>query len=271
MSGLDATYPVHVQLLKFIHGMGCATTKDIMEAFPPRGKYPRQYFTMNIWTLQKKGWIDSVDPGRDNLDLPDQWHIHFCTEEGARKIGKAGGVKRATRVLAEHDYAASRFLFAIRDVVEDSIAYDSAIEHTFSFNGERHNFKPDKFFTVPSGDHTNAFFLEWERSLNDGTHNGDPHPRRVMKLLRALYYSKSGEFERRYEYLGLSDFYLLMVLPTYEKTYNLLTACEESKKDGLCNRKFWFTDRASLERDPKGRIWQTPKDFRDGVKHSILD
>ena len=49
------------------------------------------------------------------------------------------------------------------------------------------------------------------------------------------------------------------ILPTRERVLNLLAKIE----DTFPSSEFWFTDEASYRENILGKIWWTPKDFRD--------
>jgi len=57
----------------------------------------------------------------------------------------------------------------------------------------------------------------------------------------------------------------LIVLPTIERVKRILTRLEES----LPTSKLWFTYEEKFLEDPTGKVWWTPKNFRDRV-YSIL-
>jgi Replication-relaxation len=51
----------------------------------------------------------------------------------------------------------------------------------------------------------------------------------------------------------------LVVMPTTQRIVNFLSKIE----DELPSTRLWFTDEASYQRDILGKIWWTPKNFRD--------
>lgn len=107
---------------------------------------------------------------------------------------------------------------------------------------------PDAYFTL--GD--KAFFLEIVKSYESEYVGG----RSNIEQKLSLYHSYKARFQEKY---GLSDFRVLWVLPTIKRVQMLLGKIE----DEFPFRRFWFTDEAAYKRDILGKIWWTPKDFRD--------
>jgi hypothetical protein len=78
----------------------------------------------------------------------------------------------------------------------------------------------------------------------------------------ALYNSYKHQFQKKY---GSEDFRVLWILPTQNRVLNLLGKLEEE----FPYRRFYVTDEESYRTNLKGKIWWTPKDFRD-VTYSIV-
>jgi hypothetical protein len=91
-----------------------------------------------------------------------------------------------------------------------------------------------------------------------------------MRKMRAFQeYAQQKKHEARW---GIANFRVVSVVPTRERAANL---CRKVSESGLAFKRFWFTDfgRYSLDSpaDILGKIFTTPRDYRQGVLYSILD
>ena len=108
---------------------------------------------------------------------------------------------------------------------------------------------PDAYFVLGG---QRAFFLEIVKSYESEYQSG----RSNIQQKLSLYQAYKSRFQEKY---GLPDFRVLWVLPTIKRVSTLLGKID----DEFPYRKFWFTDEASYKRDILGKIWWTPKDFRE--------
>ena len=96
------------------------------------------------------------------------------------------------------------------------------------------------------------------KSYESEYENGESNIERKIDL----YNSYRSRFREKY---GASDFRVLWILPTTERILRLLTKVE----DRFPYRKFYFTDEQSYRKNILGKVWWTPRDFRDAT-YSIL-
>ena len=91
-----------------------------------------------------------------------------------------------------------------------------------------------------------------------------------MRKMRAFHeYAQQKRHEAR---RGIGKFREVSVVPTKERAANL---CRKVGESSLAFERFWFTDlsRYSLDSpaDILGKIFTTPRDYRQGVLYSFLD
>jgi hypothetical protein len=104
----------------------------------------------------------------------------------------------------------------------------------------------------------NAFFLEVVKSYESEYENGISNIEQKIEL----YQNYKHQFQKKYQ---MGDFRVLWVLPTKARVLGLLSKIE----DRFPYRRFYATDEESYRKNILGKIWWTPKDFRD-TTYSIL-
>ncbi len=98
------------------------------------------------------------------------------------------------------------------------------------------------------------FFLEVVKSAESEYMGG----RSNLYNKIALYAQYKPQFRKKY---GADDFRVLWVLPTKQRVLNLLAKIE----DDFPSRKFFATYEEKYRTNIAGKIWWTPKDFRDAT------
>jgi hypothetical protein len=114
---------------------------------------------------------------------------------------------------------------------------------------------PDARFII--GDR--SFFLEVVMSYESEYEDGESNIFRKV----AFYNAYRDQFRKKY---GMEDFRVLWVLPTKQRVLRLLAKLEDS----FPYRRFYVTNEESYKTNIKGKIWWTPKDFREAT-YSIVD
>jgi hypothetical protein len=101
------------------------------------------------------------------------------------------------------------------------------------------------------------------------------HPERgesnfIRKMLG--FYEYHGT-RRDHDRWGIPNFYVLTVTPTRERALNLCRAlADPERKLGL--KRFWFTNASHVSLETPAQILEkiffTPKDYAQGISHSVL-
>ena len=124
---------------------------------------------------------------------------------------------------------------------------------------------PDAYFAItdtlkPEGKDTFHYFLEIERAKLGSWKNGEPHI--IRKLAKYYAYYNSDDCEKEWEHFR--QFRVILVQRTEEKREFLLSKLREYQ-----HRMFWLATENLYKSDLAGKIFKTPKDFREAT-YSLL-
>jgi hypothetical protein len=187
-------------------------------------------------------------------------YVYFLGEKGGREAARLGylpevrWIKAKSRILINHDLEITKFHLALeaafdkrvgnweqwRGDLKDSVETERGLESLI----------PDARFVLDD----QHFFLEVVKSYESEYEDGESNIFRKV----ALYHSYKHQFRKKY---GGDDFRVLWVLPTQARVLGLLAKLE----DEFPYRRFYVTDEQSYRTNIRGKIWWTPKDFRDAT------
>jgi hypothetical protein len=188
--------------------------------------------------------------------------VYFLDEKGGTQAAGLGylpsprWIESKSRMTVSHDLEITKFHL----VLEKKLHEQGFILNWKQWRGELKDqadgsaIIPDAYFTF----NDDAFFLEVVKANESEYHNGESNIERKF----ALYNSYRERFREKY---GMDDFRVLWVLPTKERVLRLLAKIE----DRLPYRRFYLTDEESYQKNILGKIWWTPRDFREAT-YSIL-
>jgi len=188
--------------------------------------------------------------------------VYFLDEKGGIQAAELGylpsprWIESKSRMTISHDLEITKFHLAL----EKKLHGEGFILDWKQWRGELKDqaegsaFIPDAMAVF----NENAFFLEIVKANESEYHNGESNIERKF----ALYNSYRERFREKY---GMDDFRVLWVLPTKERVLRLLAKIE----DRFPYRRFYLTDEASYQKNVLGKIWWTPRDFRDKT-YSLL-
>lgn len=213
----------------------------------------RHLFEANLLNRVKSAEDTSV-PFLD----PQHW-VYFLDEKGGDYAYNLGylpeprGTEQKSRMLMGHDLEITRFHMALSSVLPKETLLEwkqwrGELKDTVLCNGESHALIPDAYFSFQH----QSYFLEVVKSQESEYVNGESNIVRKCKL----YLDYREGFTNKY---GAEDFRVIFILPTRERVLRLLMKLE----DIAPNRKLWFTDEDSYKENIKGKIFWTPKDYRD--------
>jgi hypothetical protein len=207
-------------------------------------------------------------------------YVYFLDRDGAKRACDLGELETPryitskSRMIVNHDLEITKFHLALEDAI-NPFAPDKQLtptvtswrqwrddlRDTVETSEGKHAMIPDAFFALDDGSpiHRKAFFLEIVKSYESEYQGG----RSNIEQKLSLYQQYRPRFQEKY---GHDDFRVLWVLPTVKRVQMLIGKIEND----FPSRKFWFTDEASYKRDILGKIWWTPKDFRDRT-YSIFE
>jgi hypothetical protein len=186
-------------------------------------------------------------------------YAYFLSEKGAQEAVRIGSlpelrfIKAKSRMIISHDLEITYFHRAVeksfgpveweqwRGDLKDDVGGEALI--------------PDARFTLKD----NFFFLEIVKSYESEYENGISNIERKF----AQYSAYKEQFKRKY---GHDDFRVLWVLPTEARVLGLLAKIE----DKYPFRRFYVTHEQLYQDNIKGKIWWTPKDFRDATYSLLL-
>jgi hypothetical protein len=216
--------------------------------------------------LRALGYLQRVRPGEDsNTVFRRDPYEHYLTKKGEAFLKEVFGIEaygredvRAGNVT--HDLKLREFHLALKDITYWA-QFQGQLMDKFQFSGKSEYVNPDALFYM-----NHPYFVEMENSLTTKTKKGKKLNERMDKCRRYAQYYVSGAFQRRYGHKGWDDFHVLFIMPTAEKAYNFLT---DLSKQPFGTRKFMVTTQEFALKGPLQPIWFTPKDFTEGVKHSI--
>jgi hypothetical protein len=192
--------------------------------------------------------------------LSPQPYIYFLGKKGgefAYDLGylpAARSTESKSRLMIGHDLEITKFHLALKFALDgipcEWKQWRSELKHTITVEGENQALIPDAYFSFQN----RCFFLEIVKSQETEYVNGESN---IVRKFRT-YLAFQDAFAERY---GHEDFRVIWVFPTRERVARLLAKLETQ----FPYRKFWLTDEQSYQANLKGKIFWTPKDFRDAT------
>ena len=207
--------------------------------------------------LYQAGYLNRV---QESLIQP---YVYFLDREGAKRASDLGElespryIESKSRMIVNHDLEITNFHLALERALNGKPGisvwrqWRDDLRDKVQTNDGSTAIIPDAYFTLAG----KAYFLEIVKSYESEYKGG----RSNIEQKLALYLTYKTRFEAKYGIFDTHDFRVLWVLPTQKRVAMLLGKIE----DEFPSRKFWFTDEASYRKDILGKIWWTPKDFRD--------
>jgi hypothetical protein len=192
-------------------------------------------------------------------------YVYFLAEKGGREAARLGFlqevrfIKTKSRILINHDLEITKFHLTLERAFPDKVSaweqWRGDLKDGIETVRGLESLIPDARFVL----NDQHFFLEVVKSYESEYEDGESNIFRKV----ALYHSYKHQFQKKY---GGEDFRVLWILPTQNRVLNLLGKLEED----FPYRRFYVTDEESYRTNLKGKIWWTPKDFRDRT-YSLLD
>lgn len=189
-------------------------------------------------------------------------YVYFLSEKGSEEALTYGHVtapryiKSKSSILVPHDLEITIFHRTLRKKLHDAgfilsewEQWRGTLKAEVNTEKGKESLIPDGRFSI--GDQT--FCLEIVKSYESEYENGESNVERKIFLYNE-YWRQSGE-----------EFRVLFVMPTKMRVAHFLAKIEER----FPLRRFWFTDEESYRTNVLGKIWWTPRDFRDAT-YSLL-
>jgi hypothetical protein len=186
--------------------------------------------------------------------------VYFLGEHGAYEAARLGYIpevrfiKSKSRLIINHDLEITMFHRELEkqflDQVQKWEQWRGDLKDEVETEQGTASLIPDARFQLGN----QSFFLEVVKSYESEYEDGESNIFRKV----ALYNIYKNQFRRKY---GMDDFRVLWVLPTKQRVLGLLAKLE----DKFPYRRFYVTDEESYKTNFKGKIWWTPKDFREAT------
>jgi hypothetical protein len=191
-------------------------------------------------------------------------YVYFLSEKGSDEALKHGHlnepryIKSKSSILVPHDLEITIFHRTLRKKLHDAghilsewDQWRGALKHEVETANGREALIPDGRFCIDDG---NDCYLEIVKSYESEYENGESNVEHKIFLYNE-YWRQSGD-----------DFRVLFVMPTKARVAHFLAKIEER----FPYRRFWFTDEESYRANVLGKIWWTPRDFRDAT-YGLVD
>ena len=192
--------------------------------------------------------------------LSPQPYVYFLDPKGGELAYELGylpaprGTESKSRLMIGHDLEITKFHIALHNALQGQPyewkQWRGELKDTIVIDGEPQALIPDAYFFFQN----KCFFLEIVKSKETEYVNGESNIERKFKT----YLAYQDGFAQKY---CREDFRVIWVFPTRERVVRILSKLENAHP----YRKFWLTDEESYERNIKGKIFWTPKDFRDAT------
>ena len=190
--------------------------------------------------------------------------VFFLSEKGAAEAMNYGHlteprfIKSKSSILVPHDLEITQFHRTLRKKLHDQghilsewDQWRGALREEVETENGKESLIPDGKFCI-DGEYT--FYLEIVKSYESEYKDGESNVERKLFLYNQ---------HRRDRNLQGEDFRVLFVMPTKARVAHFLAKIEER----FPYRRFWFTDEESYRTNILGKIWWTPRDFRDATYH----
>lgn len=191
-------------------------------------------------------------------------YVYFLSEKGSAEALKYGHltehryIKSKSSILVPHDLEITIFHRTLQKALRDAGQSLSEWEQWRGAIGQHVQTEDGKESLIPDGKfyiNECAFYLEVVKSYESEYKDGESNVERKISLYN--------EFRRQ---TTSEDFRVLFVMPTKMRVAHFLAKIEEK----FPYRRFWFTDEESYRTNILGKIWWTPRDFRDAT-YGLLD
>jgi hypothetical protein len=189
---------------------------------------------------------------RDKLSA----YAYFLGEKGSAIAVSQGALaeprwtKSKSSILINHDLEITMFHRALEKALHNDghfvgewEQWRGALRQEIATMQGAESLIPDGRFAIDE----RLFYLEIVKSYESEYSNGESNIEHKIFLYNE-YWKASRE-----------KFHVLFVMPTTARIAHFLTKIE----DRFPYRRFWFTDEESYRKNILGKIWWTPRDFRD--------
>ena len=190
-------------------------------------------------------------------------YVYFLSEKGSDEALRYGHlnepryIKSKSSILVPHDLEITIFHRTLQKKLDEArypLSYweqwRGALRAEVQTEKGIEALIPDGSFAI----NDDEYRLEIVKAYESEYENGESNVEHKIFLYNE-YWRQSGE-----------DFHVLFVMPTKMRVAHFLAKIEEK----FPYRKFWFTDEESYRSSILGKIWWTPRDFRDAT-YSLLD
>jgi hypothetical protein len=190
-------------------------------------------------------------------------YVYFLSEKGSDEALRYGHlteprhIKSKSSILVPHDLEITIFHRTLRKKLHDVghmlsewDQWRGALRAEVETEKGKESLIPDGRFRI--GDEAPCY-LEIVKSYESEYENGESNVEHKIFLYN--------EYWRQ----GADEFRALFVMPTKARVAHFLAKIEER----FPLRRFWFTDEESYRANVLGKIWWTPRDFRDAT-YSLL-
>lgn len=162
----------------------------------------------------------------------------------------------------DHELEISMFHIALKKMCQSR-----GLQLYWQQKGLKCGVNPDALFAItdpakPEGHNTLYYFLEIERAKLGNFKDGEPQI--IRKLAKYHEYYNTDECEK--DWRAFRQFRVILVQRTEAKREFLLSKLAEEHK----HRMFWLTTEPLYKENIPGKIFKTPRDFRDAT-YSIAE
>jgi hypothetical protein len=240
----------------------CLRTNDIAQLIRHRNpnENDRRSIRHTLGLLYKDGLVNRLpylDLNRENGSVT---YVYGLSDKGLGDLSGKAFTEHSQRTL-DHELEIAYFHIALKQFCR---------EQGFPLYWQQKDLKrtvsPDALFAITNpkklgGKDTLYYFLELERAKVGNYRDGQPSI--IRKLSKYYGYYNSDKCGK--EWGSFRRFRTIIVQRTEQRRANLLKELEGKYR----HRMFWLTTEALYKQDMSGRIFQTPRDFREGALYSF--
>lgn len=218
--------------------------------------------------LEKEGLVDwrGLIPRIRRRGSPPL--VYGLTYKGILRVKEEGLSTPTTKVfkpnsdnLLPHEYEITRFHLYV-----ERLCKARGVSLFWQQQGMKCTINPDALFAItdprkPEGEDTLYFFLEVEKTKPGNFRDGES---KVMRSLAKYYwYFDTDRCER--EWANFRKFRVTIVVRNEERRRNLLAALSAR----YSHRMFWVTTETLYKHHLSAKIFQTPRDFLEGILYDF--